>query len=159
MSITYCDRQCCRADWYQHKFSCVLGRPIDATDHLVLACHQNIFTEEEHVARKFGLMRFVTGTDKSRLSRLFRRPIVDWLVDEDEIRAALEKRKLREMLIFRYDQTNDPFMLSDKDWLNAEERFEVDGEHGELISLFEAAREELPSMDDKRLPLAELQPR
>ncbi|KAH7180054.1 uncharacterized protein B0J16DRAFT_403471 [Fusarium flagelliforme] len=158
-STTYCDKECYREDWYQHKFSCALGRPIDATDKLILACHKNIFPEEEDVARAFGCSCFISGTDKSRLFRLYRRLIVDWKVDESELRAALDQNKLREMLTFRCGQTNDPSMLSDKDWLKAEERFKADGEYGDLITLFEAAQEELLSADDRKLSWAELQPR
>ncbi|KAL4721778.1 hypothetical protein ACLX1H_011272 [Fusarium chlamydosporum] len=157
-NATYCDLECYRADWYQHKFSCALGRPIDATDQLVLACHTNMYPEEEDVLRKFGFMCFISGTDKWRLFQLYRRLIVDWGVDENELRAALEQNKLKEMLTFRCSQTNDSSMLNDKNWLKTEERFEVDGEHGGLITLIEAAQEELLSTDDRKLPLAELQP-
>ncbi|PNP82367.1 hypothetical protein FNYG_04302 [Fusarium nygamai] len=157
-SATYCDIGCYRADWYQHKFSCALGRPIDAIDQLVLACHTNMYPEEEDVARKLGFMCFISGTDRSRLFELYRRLIVDLGVDENELRAALEQNKLKEMLIFRCGQTNDPSMLSDQNWLKAEEGFEVNGEHGGLITLIEAAQEELLSADDRKLPLAQLQP-
>lgn len=117
-----------------------------------------MYPEEEDVLRKFGFMCFISGTDKWRLFQLYRRLIVDWGVDENELRAALEQNKLKEMLTFRCSQTNDSSMLNDKNWLKTEERFEVDGEHGGLITLIEAAQEELLSTDDRKLPLAELQP-
>ncbi|KAI3571264.1 hypothetical protein IWW34DRAFT_710074 [Fusarium oxysporum f. sp. albedinis] len=157
-SATYCDIECYRADWYQHKFSCALGRPIDPIDQLVLACHTNMYPEEEDVARKLGFMCFISGTGRSRLFELYRRLIVDWGVDENELRAAVEQNKLKEMLIFRCAQTTDPSMLSDTNWLKTEEGFEVNGEHGGLITLIEAAQEELLSADDRKLPLAQLQP-
>ncbi|KAJ4129105.1 hypothetical protein NW768_007636 [Fusarium equiseti] len=136
-----------------------VGRPIDATDQLVLACHKDTYPEEEDVAKRFGFMSFISGTDRLRLFELYRRLVVDYKVDEDELRAALEQRKLKEMLMFRCGQTNDPCMLSDKDWLKNQERFEVDGRHAGLITLFEATQEELLSANDRKLPLDELQPR
>ncbi|KAM0437861.1 hypothetical protein ACHAPT_002226 [Fusarium lateritium] len=157
-TAAYCDLECYLADWYRHKFSCTLGRPIDVTDHLVLACHANQYPPEDDVAEKFGFMCFATGTDRSRLFECYRRLIIEWGVDEDELRAAVKQNKLKEMLTFRCHQTSDAAMLSDKQWLESQEGFEVDGKHQGLITFIEAAQEELLSSDERKLPLNKLQP-
>ncbi|KAJ4191899.1 hypothetical protein NW767_010806 [Fusarium falciforme] len=103
-------------------------------------------------------MCFASGTDRSRLSGLYRRLIIEWGVDEDELRAAVKQNKLKGMLTFRCHQTRDAAMLSDKQWLESQEGFGVDGKHQGLITVIEAAQDELLSSDERKLPLTKLQP-
>ncbi|TPX07261.1 uncharacterized protein E0L32_010855 [Thyridium curvatum] len=154
----YCNIACYHADWYRHKFSCNLGRATDATDYLVLACHTNQYPQEDDVAEQYGFMCFATGKDRSRLFELYRRLIMQWAIDEEELRAAVKQNKLKEMLTFRCRQTGDSGMLSDKQWLESQEGFGVNGKRKRLITVFEAAREELLSSDERKLPFSELQP-
>jgi hypothetical protein len=49
-------------------------------------------------------------------------------------------------------------MLSDMQWLQSEEGFGANSEGPELIVLIDAAREELLNPDDRKLPIAKLQP-
>ncbi|OIW30057.1 hypothetical protein CONLIGDRAFT_644082 [Coniochaeta ligniaria NRRL 30616] len=154
----YCDLDCYRADWYRHKFLCILGRPTDVTDHLVLACHTNQYPQEDDVAEQYGFMCFATGKDRSRLFELYRRLVIEWAIDEEELRAAVKQNRLKEMLTFRCSQTADPVMLSDKQWLESQEGFGVSGERQGLIILIEAAREELLNSDERKSPFTEVQP-
>ncbi|EMR61650.1 hypothetical protein UCREL1_11423 [Eutypa lata UCREL1] len=154
----YCGLDCYREDWYRHKFSCTLGRSIDATDYLVLACHTNQFPQDDDVAEQYGFMYFATGKDRLRLFEVYRRLIIEWGINEEELRAALKQNKLKEILTFRCSQTRDAIMLSDSQWLESQEGFGVNGKKQELLTIFEAAREELLSCDERKLPFAELRP-
>ncbi|KUJ15801.1 uncharacterized protein LY89DRAFT_707936 [Mollisia scopiformis] len=153
----YCDLDCYRSDWYRHKFSCNSGRPIDATDYLVLACHLNEFPKEDDVAKQYGFMYFASGKDRSRLFNLYHRLVIDWGIDGDELRSSVEGNNLKEMLVSRCSQ--DPVMHTDMLWLEKEEGFGANSEGPGLIVLFEKARDELLSPNDRTLPLFELQPR
>jgi hypothetical protein len=135
-----------------------LGRPIDATDYLVLACHANEFPLEDDVANKYGFMYFASGHDRWRLFKLYRRLVVDWSIDEDELRSAVEQNRLKEMLTFRCLQTRDPDMLRDMQWLKSEEGFGTKGKGPGLAVIFEAAQRELLSPEERKVPIVELQP-
>ncbi|KAF1807869.1 hypothetical protein P152DRAFT_485903 [Eremomyces bilateralis CBS 781.70] len=154
----YCTPDCYRSDWHRHKFSCSLGRPTDATDYLVLACHANKFPLEDDVANRYGFMYFASGHDRWRLFKLYRRLVVDWRINEDELRSAVERNKLQEMLTFRCLQTGDPGMLRDMQWLKSEEGFGTNSKGPELAVIFEAAQRELLSPDENEVPIVELQP-
>jgi hypothetical protein len=154
----YCSLDCHRPDWYRHKFSCSLGRPTDATDYLVLACQANEFSLEDDVANKYGFMHFASGYDRWRLFKLYRRLVVDWRIDEDEMRSAVEQNRLKEMLTFRCLQTRDPGMLGVMQWLKSEEGFATKGKGPGLAVIFEAGQRELLSPDEKTVPIVELQP-
>ncbi|KFH44293.1 hypothetical protein ACRE_049300 [Hapsidospora chrysogenum ATCC 11550] len=157
-SAAYCNLDCYRSDWYRHKFCCTLGRPIDATDFLVLSCHTNEFPQEDDVTKQYGFMSFASGNSRSRLFRLYRRLVIEWGVDEDELRSAVELNRLKEMLTFRCSQTRDPGMLSDMRWLESEEGFGANGKGPGLIVLFDKAREELLRPDERKVPIVKLQP-
>ncbi|KAH9216732.1 hypothetical protein DL95DRAFT_495683 [Leptodontidium sp. 2 PMI_412] len=156
--VAYCDINCCHADWYRHKFSCSLGRPIDVTDYLVLACHTNQYPQEDDVAEQYGFMCFATGKDRSRLFELYRRLVIEWNIDEEELRTAVKQNRLKEMLTFRCGQTGDFVMSSDKQWLEGQEGFRVNGKSQGLTTIIEAAQEELLGSDERKLPFTELQP-
>lgn len=156
---SYCSCDCYHSDWYKHKFSCNLGRPIDATDYLVLACHTNEFPMEDEVAKKYGFLCFLSGTDRSKLFLLYQKLVIEWSIDEDELRSAIKLNKLKEMLIFRCFQTGDPVMLGYIRWLESEEGFRVDGEGPGLGVLFDALREELLDPIERRKAIIDLQPR
>lgn len=49
-------------------------------------------------------------------------------------------------------------MLSDKQWLESQEGFEVDGKKQGLIAVIEGAQEELLSSNERKSPFTELQP-
>jgi hypothetical protein len=125
---------------------------------LVLACHTNQYPQEDDVAEQYGFMCFATGKDRSRLFELYRRLVIGRAIDEEELRVAVEQNRLKEMLTFRCSQTGDPVMLSDKQWLENQKGFGVNGERQGLNTLIEAAREELLNPDEKRSPFTELQP-
>ncbi|KAL6166379.1 hypothetical protein ACJQWK_07732 [Exserohilum turcicum] len=150
----HCSIDCYRSDWHQHKFSCRLGRPVDATDDLVLACHTNKFPSDDDVLHKYGFMSFTSGYDRCRLFNLYRRLVVHWEIDEDELRSAVNNNKLKEMLICRCSQTKDP----DLQWLKNVESFEAKAKEGELSTLIEAAKRKLLSPDENKVPITELQP-
>lgn len=154
---SYCTVGCYQSDWFRHKFSCSLGRPIDATDNFVLACHANEFPDED-VASQYGFMCFASGVDRERLFKLYRRLVVDWSVSEDELRSAVEQDKLKEMLVFRCLQTRDPLTLADMHWLKGQEGFGVNGKGKGLGVIFKAAQRELLSPYERQLPFDELQP-
>lgn len=124
----------------------------------MLACHANEFPLEDDVANKYSFMYFASGHDRWRLFRLYRRLVVDWSIDEDELRSAVEQNRLKEMLTFRCLQTRDPGMLRDMQWLKSEEGFGTKGKGPGLAVIFEAAQRELLSPDEKLLPIVELQP-
>lgn len=155
----YCDLDCYHSDWHQHKFSCNLGRPIDSTDYLVLACHSNEFPQEDDVAKEYGFMCFASGLKRSRLFQLYRLLIINCQIDEEELRSAVKLNKLKEMLTNRCLQTGNPDMLSHMHWLESEEEFRANGKGSGFSTDFDAAREELLSTDDRRLPISELRPR
>lgn len=154
----YCNLGCYRSDWHRHRFSCNLGRPTDSTDYLVLACRTNEFPQEDHVAKQYGFMCFASGSNRWRLFELYRRLVIDWDIDEEELRSAVELNRLKEMLTIRCLQTGDPIMLSDMQWLESEEGFGANGEGPGPTALFDAAREELLSPDDRKVSIVELQP-
>lgn len=154
----YCSSDCYRSDWARHKFSCSLGRPIDATDYLILACHANEVPLDDDVANQYGFMYFASGHDRWRLFKLYRRLVVDWGIDEEELRSAVGQDKLKEMLMFRCSQTKDPDMLRDKHWLESEKGFGTNGKGPGLGVVFEAAQRELLSPDERKMPIVELQP-
>ncbi|KIW97775.1 uncharacterized protein Z519_01359 [Cladophialophora bantiana CBS 173.52] len=110
-------------------------------DYLVLACHANEFPLEDDVADNFtaGL-------------------VVDWRIDEDELRSAVEQNKLKEMLTFRCSQTQAPCMLRDVQWLSSAEGFGTSAKGPGLAVIFEAAQRELLSPDEQRVPIVDLQP-
>ncbi|KAL5088565.1 hypothetical protein Trisim1_006521 [Trichoderma cf. simile WF8] len=155
---TYCDLSCHRSDWYRHKFSCSLGRPIDATDYLVLACHTNQLPQEDNVIKQYGFLCFASGYGRWRLFELYRRLVTKWKVDEEELRSAVELNRLKEMLTARCSQTGDPAMLRDMKWLESEEVFRANGEGPDVTALFDAAQERFLNPQDRKLPLVELQP-
>ncbi|PGH13729.1 hypothetical protein AJ80_06234 [Polytolypa hystricis UAMH7299] len=154
----YCNLDCYRSDWHRHKFSCNLGRPTDATDYLVLACHTNEFPQEDEVAKQYGFMCFASGNNRWRLFELYRRLVIQCGIDEQELRSAVELNRLKEMLTVRCFQAGDPIVLSDMKWLESEEGFGANGEGLGPTVLFEAAREELLSPDERKVPIVELQP-
>lgn len=78
----------------------MLGRPIDVTDHLVLACHTNQFPQDEEVVDQYGFRYFASGIDRRRLFTLYWRLVIEWAIDEDELRTAVKQDKLKEMLMF-----------------------------------------------------------
>ncbi|RFU75794.1 phosphoserine aminotransferase [Trichoderma arundinaceum] len=155
----YCTLDCYRSDWHRHKFSCNLGRSTDATDYLVLACHDNELPLQEDVVNQYGFNCFVSGHDQWRLFKLYRRLVVDWGIDEDELRSAVKRNTLKEMLMFRCSQTRDPVMLIDMRWLENEERFGANGEGQDIASTLEAVQRELLSPGERKVPIAELRPR
>ena len=124
----------------------------------MLACHTNQFPQDDDVAEQYGFMYFATGKDRLRLFEVYRRLIIEWGINEEELRAALKQNKLKEILTFRCSQTRDAIMLSDSQWLESQEGFGVNGKKQELLTIFEAAREELLSCDERKLPFAELRP-
>ncbi|KAH8752838.1 hypothetical protein F5883DRAFT_621355 [Diaporthe sp. PMI_573] len=109
-----------------------------------------------HTLRLYVLI--ATGKDRSRLFELYRRLIIEWAIDEEELRAAVKQNRLKEMLTFRCRQTGDSVMLSDEQWLESQEGFGVNGKRQGLITVIEAAREELLSSDERKSPFTELQP-
>ncbi|GAW21440.1 hypothetical protein ANO14919_109590 [Xylariales sp. No.14919] len=157
-TAVYCDFDCYQSDWYRHKFSCVLGRPLDATDYLVLACHAKEFPQDDNAVKQYGFMCFDSGKDRARLFELYIRLVVEWGIDEEELRDAVEMDELKEMLIFQCSQTMDSVMLSDMQWLESKREFKAKGEGTGPIALINAAREDLLSPDDRNLPILELDP-
>ncbi|OAL43046.1 hypothetical protein IQ07DRAFT_606215 [Pyrenochaeta sp. DS3sAY3a] len=154
----HCSLDCYRSDWHRHKFSCSLGRPTDATDHLVLACHTNQYPLDDDVAEKYGIMYFASGHDRWRLFKLYRRLVVNWKIDEDELRSAIQQNKFKEMLTYRCLQTRDPEMLRDMQWLESEDGFRADGKGPGLVVMFQAAQRELLSPEERKMPIGQLQP-
>ncbi|KAH8691261.1 hypothetical protein BGW36DRAFT_363598 [Talaromyces proteolyticus] len=155
-NAAHCNLDCNRSDWYRHKFSCRLGRPIDATDCLVLSCKTN---EVDDVIKEYGFMHFVPGNDRWKLFNQYSGLIINWDTEEEELRSAVKKNKLKEMLTTRCLQTRDPAMLRDMQWLKNEEGFGASSEGPGLITLFDAAREELLlDPDDRNVPITELPP-
>ncbi|USP76856.1 uncharacterized protein yc1106_04130 [Curvularia clavata] len=153
----HCGVDCYRSDWIRHKFSCKLGRPIDATDYLILACHDNEFPPED-VATTYGFLSFNSGYDRLRLFELYRRLVVEWKIDEEELRSAVEQNRLKEMIMYRCSQTRDTRMLMDMHWLREKEGFGAEAKGMGLVMLLEAAQRELLSPEERKLPIAELQP-
>lgn len=84
-------------------------------------------------------MYFASGYDWWRLFKLYRRLVVDWSIDEDELRSAVEQNRLKEMLMFRGLQTRDPGILRDMQWLESEEGFRANGKGSGPAVVFEAA--------------------
>ena len=110
------------------------------------------------MAKIYGFMSFLNGKDRSRLFKLYRRLVMEWNIDEEELRAAVMQNRLKEMLTFRCRQIEDVDMLSDKEWLESQERFGVNGKSKGLITVLEAAQEELLTPNERKLPIAEIQP-
>jgi hypothetical protein len=135
----HCSLNCYCFDWPRHKFSYNLGRPVDATDYLVLACHKNEFPLEEDVADSYSFMYFNSGGDRCRLFQLYRRLVVDWSIDEDELRCAVEQNRLKEMLTFRCLQTGNPLMLREMQWLDSKEGFGAKGKGPGIVAIIKAA--------------------
>ncbi len=141
---------------HRHKFSCRLGRPIDVTDYLVLACHVNEFPSEEDVFVEYGFVYFASGHDRQRLFELYRRLVVDWNIDEDELRSAVVHNRLKEMLVYRCLQTRDPHMLRYMQWLKNEVGFCAKGKGPGVIAIIKTAQREFLSLDEVKIPLVEL---
>ena len=156
--FAYCNLGCHRFDWHRHKFSCNFGRLIDSTGQMVLACRTNEFPPEDHVAKQYGFMCFVSGSNRWRLFELYRRLVIDWDIDEEELRSALELNRLKEVLTIRCLQTGDPIILGVMQWLESEEEFGANGEDPGTTALFDVAREELLSPEERKESIFELQP-
>jgi hypothetical protein len=90
--------------------------------------------------------------------KLYRRLVIDWSINEEELRSAVELNRLKEMLTIPCLQTGDPIMLKDMQWLESEEGFGANGDGPGLTALFDAAREELLSPDERKLSIIELHP-
>lgn len=123
----------------------------------MLACHTNQYPQEEDVAEQYGFMYFASGKDRLRLFNVYRRLVKEWAIDEEELRAAVNRKSLKEMLVFRCRQTGDITMLSDQQWLESQDGFGVGKKLG-LSTGFEATREELLGSDERKLPFTELEP-
>ena len=125
----------------------------------MLACHANEIPLDDDVASQYGFRYFASMHDRWRLFKLYRRLVVDWSIDKDELRSAVGQNKLKEMLMFRCLQARDPSMLRDMQWLESEEGFGANGKGPGLGVGFEAAQRELLSPDERKVPIVELQPR
>ncbi len=157
-TTAYCSLECYRSDRHRHKFFCRLGRAIDVTDYLVLACHVNEFPSEQDVLVEYGFVYFASGHDRQRLFELYRRLVVDWNIDEDELRSAVVHNRLKEMLVYRCLQTKDPHMLRYMQWLKNEVGFCAKDKGPGVIAIITTAQWEFLSPDEMKIPLVGLQP-
>jgi hypothetical protein len=66
----YCSKRCLEAAQYSHVFKCA-GRAITTADYLVLACHDDLFPNDEETNRDFGFGNCVTPQEKSNLMGLY----------------------------------------------------------------------------------------
>ncbi|OPB39193.1 hypothetical protein A0O28_0048990 [Trichoderma guizhouense] len=127
----------------------------DATPTACAFCKNSL--ELAYSCKKCGVATYC-DLDCHRLFELYRRLVIKWKVDEEELRSAVELNRLKEMLTARCSQTGDPAMLSDMKWLESEEVFRANGEGSGIITLFDAAQEQFLNPQDRKIPLVELQP-
>lgn len=157
-TATYCDHRCFNSHWHRHKFDCNLGRPIDATDYLVLSCYLAEFPQDEDTVKVYGFMSFASAHDMNRLFNLYRRLIIEYNLDEEELRSAVKQDKLKEMLVFRCSQFRDPLIASDILWLQRDPSFRANGQSPGLLAALDTFRQKLLSSEDFKVPTMKLQP-
>ncbi|KAF4123095.1 hypothetical protein GMORB2_6643 [Geosmithia morbida] len=155
-AATYCDIDCYQSDRHRHKFRCSLGRPIDATDYLILSCHDVEFPQENEVLQQYGFECFASAHDKQRLFDIYQGLVVHSVVDEDDLRRAMEQDRLKELLVSRCRGTG---MVHDVRWLENEEGFRANGQGQGVDYLLRRAVWELLSPDDRAVPFMHVQPR
>ncbi|KAL4071162.1 hypothetical protein V8B97DRAFT_2024051 [Scleroderma yunnanense] len=65
--------QSCEISWGDcgHDFICMLGRPLDSTDHLICDCRENIFSDDEDTLKDFGFTKFTSIYDWWNLLGLY----------------------------------------------------------------------------------------
>ena len=157
-TTAYCSDDCYRADWYRHKFACKLGRPVDATDHLLLSCHTGQIPTDDDVVKQYGFESFDTGWERWNLFQLYRRLVTQYDVEEEELRSAVVQNRLKEMLVFRCMQTRDPDLRRKQQWLASQEAFGVNGKGPGFSTILRAAQHQLLDADEKEAAFMSLRP-
>jgi hypothetical protein len=121
----FCDADCCKADWPSHKFYCRLGRELDEADYLVLACQSKEYAEDETVINAYGFRCFISARDRQILFHLYSK-LVDEGLEDEELRQARQKDKLKELLLYRCSQLPRNIIGTETDWLNRQEGLTAD---------------------------------
>lgn len=140
---------CQTLHWSEHKFSCLLGRPLDEADYFIRACQRKEFpTEEDNVAKAFGFLSFASAIDRQRIFHIYCQLVNNYGVTEDELREAWRRNKLKELILFRGSQIRSPSLQREMHWLNKQNGFaagaDYDIEFESLLHLLEPEDREIP---------------
>ncbi|KAJ5150802.1 uncharacterized protein N7482_010054 [Penicillium canariense] len=151
----YCTKMCQTLHWSEHKFSCLLGRPLDEADYFIRACQRKEFPTEDNVAKAFGFLSFASAIDRQRIFHIYCQLVNNYGVTEDELREAWRSNKLKEFLLFRGSQIRSPSLQREMYWLNQQDGFaagaDYDIEFESLLHLLEPG--------DRKIPFAQWKPR
>jgi hypothetical protein len=182
-SIGYCricdqetTRKCsdCQMDWYcseacqqergiRHNFSCAIGRPIDTSDHLYLACLDDTFPQDPQTREDFGFHRLPSSADQSKLLGLYVGLLIYQKTPSEEVHQWQTKGTLVENICEVYNRIPEshrgsyyPWFLENKHILDGSQTTEQANDNM-IATWYDEARLHLDPKDRAVDPLA-LQP-
>lgn len=138
----------------QHKFSCVLGRPLDEADFLVQACQTGEPLINEDVCKAFGFLYFTSGTERFELEQLYRKLVNEGGVGDEELREAWRNNNLKEFILFRCAQLSPYLIGRERAWIARQDGFAANSTSGSE-KIWESGRRFLDA-EDRKLPLHQL---
>lgn len=77
----------------------------------------------------------------------------------DELRSAIQKDSLKDMLMFRYSQSGDPEVLRDMQWLQSQEGFAAHAQGAGPTVHLEKTFGELLDPGDRNIPSMDINPK
>lgn len=158
---SYCNADCRNAHWSRHKFSCRLGRLLDAADYLVRACelekHLTNEAVDEAVAKAYGFRHFMSAVDRQILFQLYSKLVNEGRVGDEELREAWQKQRLiNEFILFRYSQLPQAIIGDEMEWLARQDGFAANSV-SDFVKIMDAGREFI-SLQDRDIPFHQLNP-